>query len=177
MKIKIGDKVYLQKYDVSHILGETNEIPASFFQEVFSNSNCFFMCGDKSDGFYFEKIFKDPGSVKWLMEQDWLVNYDEYKDTSLLELEVLRDSLIKSYKDAAIALNAKEGDCTFKRYEEEKDKLNKLTHKITSIECLIAFRKGQIKFLFPPEYHGRTTYDIPSEEKPSFFKRLFGRKK
>ena len=176
MKLKIGDKVYLQKIDVAHILHEINEVPASIFQEVFGNGkkDCFIM-SSAEDGLYFENAFERPDSVKWLMEQDWIINYDECVDTPLCDLEALHTSLIASYNSGMKAFNAQSQEYKEKHYNEESNKYSKLAHKITSIECLIAFRKGEIKFKFPPEYHDKTIYESPPKKKPSFFKRLFGR--
>lgn len=175
MKLKIDSKVYLQKIDVAHILHELKEVPASIFQEVFSNDEegCFFM-SSAENGLYFENVFERPDSVKWLMEQDWIINYDECVDTPLHDLEALHTSLIASYNAGINAFNAQDHEYKAKHYEEENEKYNKLAHKITSIECLIAFRKGETKFKFPPEYRDRTVYESPPKKKPSFFKRLFG---
>lgn len=178
MKLKIGDKVYLQKYDVAFILSEVSEIPASFPNEVFGNNEKGYFCMDiEENGFRFENVFESKSCVDWLMAQDWLVDYDEHVKDSLSELEALALSLKSSYNTGALEFNAHDEEYKTKRYEAESERYGKLRHKITSIECLIASRKGTIKFGFPPGYQDKAKYETPPPpKKQSFFKRLFGRK-
>jgi len=181
MKIRIGEKVYLQKYEVAHILHSLNGFPATVIDEIFGDgeSNFFFM-NSSADGFRFESVFKDPASVKWLMEQDWIVDYDEYSKMPLPELEVLTERLKAEHVAGIDEFNAKDETYREKHFEEESDKFHKASHKISSLNSLISARKGEVIFVFPDGYHGKTTPGISGatsapKKKPSFFTRLFGR--
>ena len=181
MKVKVGENVYLQKYEVAHIMHDLNSVPATVMDEVFGDdeSSFFFMNGP-TDAFRFESVFKNPASVKWLMEQDWIVDYDKYSEMPLPELEVLVERL-KAEHDAGIdEFNAKDEAYREKHFEEVSDKFHKASHKISSLDDLISARKGKVTFVFPDGYQGKTTPGASGatstpKKKPGFFARLFGR--
>ncbi|MBR0461086.1 hypothetical protein IJI91_03875 [Candidatus Saccharibacteria bacterium] len=183
MKLKIGDKVYLQKYEVAHIIHELNGFPGGILDETFGGDegNSFFFMNGPTDGFRFECVYKEHENVKWLMEQDWIVDYDEYAEMSLAELRALQKRL-KAERSADIdEFNAKDEVYRETHFDEQSDKFDKLGHKIASLGDLIRFRKGEIKFGFPGEYQGKTAISGASsatstpQKKPGFFARLFGR--
>ena len=181
MKVKVDEKVYLQKYEVAHIMHNLNSIPTTVMDEVFGDGEGgFFFMNGPADGFRFESVFKNPASVKWLMEQDWIVDYDKYSEMPLPELEALVEHL-KSEHDAGIdEFNARDEAYREKHFEEVNDKFHKDSHKISSLDNLISARKGEVTFVFPDEYQEKTTPSTSgvtntSKKKPSFFARLFGR--
>ena len=183
MKLKIGDKVYLQKYEVAHIMHELNGFPGGILNETFGSdedSSFFFMNGP-TDGFRFECVYKKHENVKWLMEQDWIVDYDEYAEMPLAELGAFQERL-KAERSADIGeFNAKDEAYRETHFDEQSDKFDKLGHKIASLGYLIRFRKGEIKFGFPDEHQSKTAISSASsatstpQKKPGFFARLFGR--
>ena len=182
MKLKIGDKVYLQKYEVAHLMHSFNSFPGSVLHEVFSDGeDSFFFMSGPADDLRFESVFKNPASVKWLMKQEWIVDYDEYVEMSLTELEALQERLKAKHSADIDEFNAKDEAYREAHFDEESDKFDKLGHKIASLGDLIEFRKGKVKFVFPDEYQGKTAIPGASsttstpQKKPSFFARLFGR--
>ena len=181
MKLKIGDKVYLQKHEVAYIMNDLNSFPGGILQETFGDEDSgFFFMNGPVDGFRFECVYKEPANVKWLMEQDWIVDYDEFAEMPLAELEALQERL-KAERSAGIdEFNAKDEAYREAHFREESDRFDKLGHKIASLGDLIGFRKGEFKFVFPDEYQGKTTSGASgatstSKKKPGFFARLFGR--
>lgn len=181
MKIKIGDKVYLQKYEVYHLLHDLNGFPSSILNETFGNEDRSFFMNGPTDGFWFECVYKKPENVRWLMKQDWIVDYDEYAEMSIAELEALQERLKAEGLAGVNEFNARDEAYRKAHIDEENDKFSKLGHKIASLWNLIVFLKGEVKFVFPDEYHGKTTVTVISDatgtlkRKPGFFARLFGR--
>ena len=182
MKLKIGDKVYLQKHEVAYIMNDLNSFPGGILQETFGDEDSgFFFMNGPVDGFRFECVYKEPENVKWLMEQDWIVDYDEYAEMPLAELEALQERLKAEYSAGIDEFNAKDEAYREAHYDEESDKFDKLGHKIASFGDLIGFLKGEFKFVFPNEYQGKTAISDASsatstpQKKPGFFARLFGR--
>ncbi len=182
MKLKISDKVYLQKYEVAHIMHELNVFPSDFFDETFGgDEDSFFFINSPTDGFSFECIYKEHENVKWLMGQDWIVDYDEYAEMPLAELEALQERLEAERSADIDEFNAKDEAYREAHFDEESDRFDKLGHKIASLGDLIRFRKGEIEFGFPDEYQGKTDISGASsatstpQKKPGFFARLFGR--
>lgn len=176
MKLKIGDKVYLQKYDVAYILHDLKAFPSGVLNETFDDNQCkAFIMNGPADGFQFKCIYKDPIDVKWLMEQDWIVDYDEYAGMPLAELESLCERLKVEHSESIDGFNAKDEAYRKMHFDTQKDNLNKLGHKIVSLEHLVGFRKDNVKFIFPDEYRGKTTFTSKPQKKLGFFARLFGR--
>ena len=182
MKLKIGDKVYLQKYEVAHIMHKLNRFPSGILDETFSgNEDGLFIMNGPTDGFRFECIYKKPENVRWLMEQDWIVDYDEYVEMPLAELEALQERL-KAERSADIdEFNTKDEAYRKAHFDEESNRFDKLRHKIVSLGYLIKFRKGEVECVFPDEYQSKTTISGASgatsipRKKLSFFAQLFGR--
>lgn len=170
MKLKVGECVYLQKYEIAYLTSELSCLPASIFDELFGGDeeNFFFMCGSE-DGFQFECIFKNPKNVEWFMNQDWIVDYDKYAEMPISDLEVLIEDLDAERFAKIGDFNAKDEVYRKKYYAEISEEFSKSGHKIISLEYLLDARKGKIKFIFPDNSKYRTA----KEKNSNLFKRLF----
>ncbi|MBR5419359.1 hypothetical protein IK110_03875 [Candidatus Saccharibacteria bacterium] len=174
MKLIIGDKVYLQKYEIAHITHSLNGIPGSMLDELFGDDpDGIFYMNSPEDGYRFECVFKDPKNVEWLTEQDWIVDFDRFFKMELDELEDLQERLRVAYSTCVEEFNAKDDAYRKAHFQEKRDFFNKLWHKVNSLDALIGFRKGKIKFVFPDEYQNADV--TTTKKKPSFFARLFSR--
>lgn len=200
MKLKTEDSVILQKYDVAFLMGTLNSVPGSIVSEILSDSSDrFSFLNGSADRFRFENVFKNPINVEWLMKQDWIVDYEEYIKIPLSNLEMFTQRLGIELAADIHRFNAMDEDYRREHINEESVKFEKSGHKISSLEALVGFRKGDIKFVFPDEYHDVRVRDsvltekiirIPSEtynstrhsegsatrKKPGLFSRLFGHK-
>ncbi|MBO7718164.1 hypothetical protein J6S37_01565 [Candidatus Saccharibacteria bacterium] len=166
MKLKVGEKVYLQIYEILYIAdGLNSAVPLQYF----------FRAGDfvpylrLRNNFDFVCLFKKPENGEWIMKQDWLVDYDEYAEKPTYEIKA-----ICKYLESEITrrrtehrLLGESGKANYSR--KEVDELINLTHKVNSLKRLIKFRQGKITFNFPSEYRGKTTPDAVSP----FTKKLF----
>ena len=111
MKIKIGDTIYLQKYDVAYILDNLNNFPTSLLQDIFDNNEKnFFFISNFNDSLRFDYIFKEPANTKWIMEQNWFINYDTYIKRTIIELKNQASCLRDVYADGINEFNAKSID-------------------------------------------------------------------
>lgn len=156
MKIKIGDKVYLQKYEVAHILHDLWSMPMCIVEETLGDdkSGCFVMKGPR-DCYNFECVYEDPDSVKWLMEQEWIVDYDEYAEKSVKELQRAYEQMSKECFERRKSFMDMDYTYRMEHHDEMNEKQSQLIHKITSIEDLIVFREGFRRFKFPRGYRGK----------------------
>lgn len=171
MKLKVGECVYLQKYEIAHITHDLNSFPAGIFDELFGGGGepGFFFMNGPEDGFRFDCVFKNPQTIKWLMDQDWIVDYGEYAEMPTSELEKLIERLKQEHSTGVDEFNAKDEAYREKHFSEASEKFDQDAHKISSLEYILAARKGKAKFVFPDECQ----YKTAKEKKPSFFKRLF----
>ncbi len=157
MKIKIGDKVYLQRCDGLYIINNQKEFSDNVIKETYSDNNrgLFFMPGD--DRYRFDFVYENPENVEWLMEQAWVLDYNKYAKKRLAKLEARQEQLMierladvndletknKAYKRAHVGT----------AFGESK----KLKYEINSLGALIGFRRGEIEFAFPDGYRKKTS--------------------
>lgn len=169
MKLKNGEKVYLQKYDVAFITHELHCVPADIFEEIFGTESGIFIMSGSEDSLRFECVFERPGSIQWLMSQDWIIDYDKYAEMPLTDLEELVKRLQSKNSADIKAFNSKNETYRGEHYPEAKDKFDKSGHKIASLCYILGARKGKYKFTFPDQCQRKI------QKEPSFFKRLFSR--
>ena len=150
MKIKIGREVYLQKYEVAYIMREVSDVPASFTQELLADGNPFVMTGFE-DSLKFACVFKKSKNVSWLMAQDWILDYNSYKDAPYAALKSTRKKLIRSYRAETEAFDSREESFRRKKRPEHEEKISKMQHKEYSFELLLKFFKKKIYFALPEE--------------------------
>lgn len=171
MKLKVGKKVYLQEYEIAFIARKLSGFPASILQEALGdNDGNLGLMDNPMDCFRFGYVFEDPKNVKWLMNQDWILDYRTYARRLPIELEVLRDNLEEKLHAAIKAFNARDETYRKKHFDGENERLDKMSHKIDSIEAMIDHRRGKVEFVFPDDYQARTILRV----KHGFLAWLFG---
>ena len=182
MKLKIGEKVYVQKYDVAFILHELHEFPADIYAEIFGEEgNRAFYINGVDDQYEFDQAFERPESAKWIMEQPWLMNFDHYKTLPVSELETIYDDMAKNCTQGIAEFNAQSEEYREEHFEEFDQKYCKDGHFIFSLGAMINYLKKEVKFTFPNEVDAEELEFIelsPTDLKkePNFFKRLFSRR-
>ena len=82
---------------------ELNLVPAGIIEEVFKDGKPFIMA-NPIDGQVFDCVFENPGTTEWLMEQDWIVDYDQYKNVPVVDLEALCKQLEEESKIEGIQI-------------------------------------------------------------------------
>ncbi len=162
MKIKIGDKVYLQRCDGLYIINNQKEFSDNVVKETNSDNNrgLFFMPGD--DRYRFDFVYENPENVKWLMEQAWILDYDKYAKKRLAKLEARQKQLMIERLADVNDLGTKNKAYKRTHVGAAFGKSKKLKYGINSLEALIRFRRGEVEFTFPDGY----------QEKTSIFKKL-----
>ena len=141
MKRKVGGKVLLQGYDAGFILNEMNATPGVIFSEVFSKGrSCVMIVGRDNVNFCFE--FKSKGAKKWILEQDWILDYDEYEKKTPDELDIQYKVLVDEYNSIVNEFNAKDLEERKKLAEETFDELQKLSHKMKSVDLMSAYLRN-----------------------------------
>lgn len=152
MKIKIGEKVYLQKYEIEYIMRNLNSFPMGVIKELLdgkSEDEFFLPMGNLEYGLNFEYAFDNRDVVEWLMSQDWIIDYDEYAGMAVADLESLAARLDTERYDMMRKFNDEDEEYREKYLNEECDKFSRLDHKAVSFRRMAAFRNGKLNFVFP----------------------------
>lgn len=173
MKIKDGQKVFLQKYEVAYIMHELNLVPAGIIEEVFKDGKPFIMA-NPIDGQVFDCVFENPGTTEWLMEQDWIVDYDQYKNVPVVDLEALCKQLEDECFSGINDFNATDDAYRKEHFDEQYEKFSKMRHKISSLYLMIEHLEKKTNFVFPDEISNHSIFQKNAKKKSGFFARLFG---
>ena len=99
MKKIIGDEVFLQKYDVDFIFHELKSVPVFVVDALFGGDGYFYMNGG-GDSAEFATPLRDE-AAKWAIEQDWIVNIDDYRRMSAKEVAIVFKEEEKLFKQIA----------------------------------------------------------------------------
>lgn len=174
MKLKVNDKVYLQRYEVEFLLQEFHNFnfPDSIMREIRENKRPFLFDRVKKHDGSFHNIFKNPENVQWLMEQDWIVDYDRYKNNSIPQLQNICNDL---NFDRISELEDFTSKPVFYRVEhdsEQSERLIKSSHKISSLETMIKYLNRSMPFFFPEEIAHYAVIPTTPQQRPGFFAQL-----
>ena len=161
MKIKIGDKVYLQKYEVLRFVRGDAEAPMSILYEC-CGDDCLVVNGPK-DSFDFDCCFTKPENVSWLMKQNYIVDYDEYINVDVDSLRKLMKRLMCEHNDLIDSCKCSNSEHTDEQRENLSRELQSYKWKMSSISIMIDLLEGKRTFTYPDEYTG-TRYEEDDDD-------------
>lgn len=170
MKLKIGDKVYIQKYDAKYLLGHLGIFPDDLYSEIFSQNDGIFYMNAGVDAMSFSIVFKKPKNVEWIMAQDFIPDYEELSKESVDDLQRTHDGLAATTDAEIQSFNDMPEKYREKNFSEKSKVFSFKGFKVFSIGMMIDYKKGEAEFTFPKEYGKDKT------KKPGFFARLFHKK-
>ncbi len=175
MKIKIGDKVYLQVFDILKM----NERPvlvaecvSSEFLEKYGEMSD---VKDGSDKYAFKYAFDNPDCVEWLMMQDYILDYDECVKNPESKIKDLQDRHKSKYAKFSADYNEKTEAEKRRHHTKYINTFFCSTWERESIDAFISLIKGEIPtFGYPEEYTGKRIEHLftKTAKKSGFFKRL-----
>lgn len=156
MKIKIGEKVYLQKYEILK-MGDRPEIVAECVHDEFARKyGSIFTTKHDLDVYKFEYVFEDPECVKWLMEQDFIIDYDTYAGFSESRLDMQLRVFKNEYVDYLDGFHEHDEEYRSDHHRELMNWIYCNKWKSTSIAELLALKRGAIPtFGYPEGYTGK----------------------
>ena len=151
MKIKIGDKVYLQKYEVLRLIKDGVTVPGCMAYEYIGDEGYHEVRSEK-DEYDFACCFKAEGSVDWLMKHSEIVDYDEYANIPADDLRSLMKRLMCEHNELIDTFGYHTEEYKKKHEGEYKQDLGALKWKMHSISILIDAIEGDTVFTYPEEY-------------------------
>lgn len=152
MKLKIGEKVYLQKYDAKYLLGHLGIFPENLYSEIFSQNDGVFFMNAGTDAMSFTIVFEDQENVDWLMAQDFIPDFEELSKESVEDLQRTHDGLAAATISEMESFNDMPSDYREKHFREKQNDFSFRGFKSFSISMMIDYLNGKAKFTFPKEY-------------------------
>lgn len=101
MKIMREDKVYVQKEDIARLNMSDAPIPAIIYYKVLENGA--FIVGDFNRHEYEE--FTQHEAIEFFRKATWILDYDEVKDLSFHELDLLGEEIVDERNAIAALYN------------------------------------------------------------------------
>lgn len=144
MKIIVGDKAYLQKFDLAFMLHEFTAVPGCIMMEAFSSA-CAITVNGGNDAVRFGFCFEEKETVDFIKECDWLMDFSEYSQKGLDELIALRDEMSDDLSREVDDFNGASVEYRKKNFEEYSEKFDHMKLKTMSLDMLVDCKKGKIK--------------------------------
>lgn len=152
MKIRIGDKVYLQRYEVRHLLDIAEPIPASILYSSYTIDYGGFAMNN--GGLDFTCCYSDDESVNWLMNRKDIIDYDEYVNIPVNDLCKLMKRLICDRNELVETFRYHNEAYKAEHLAEYQHELKSYDWKRHSIGILIDAKEGKNTFTYPEDYEG-----------------------
>ncbi|MBR3322122.1 hypothetical protein IKG05_00560 [Candidatus Saccharibacteria bacterium] len=167
MKLRIGKKVFLQGYDIHALSSKIDCTLQSVLDEALGCEVPIFAL---EDDYEFRFVVQQPENVQWLLDQDYILDLDTYGQIPIEQLKILLEDIYE-WHDAEVKAYNREVDRmrhhafyrnSLYRYRHYRrgQRLHKREHRCRSLELMIDYLEGQIKFDLPDQ---ETTSPVDQE--------------
>ncbi len=144
MKIIVGDKAYLQKFDLAFMLHEFSAVPGCIMMEAFSSA-CVVNVNGGNDAVRFGFCFEEKETVDFIKECDWLMDFSEYSQKGIDELVALRDKATESLKREVAEFNAGNLEYRKEHIDECEEGFDHKQLQVLGLDMLIDCKKGKLR--------------------------------
>lgn len=148
MKLYAHHQVYLQSYDLAHMIVQRGGIPDFLLKEIEQQLPPGSTHIDLTDQFNFAWRFQTLQSIEWLMDCDYIVDYEEFRNDPPEILDEMAGGYLQDWFNLMIGAEYSD-DVT----DEEMEILHDLGQVIYSLQALSEYKKGNLRFPnLPDEY-------------------------
>lgn len=144
MKVIVGEKAYVWKFDLTFMEREFNYLPPAFYTTFVERYPTHYMLGP-NDAVSFGYVFEEKDAVDFLKECDYIYDFLEYRK---LDIKELKETMNKNLEDFNAAAEFYERQNDAYKAENCKD-MNHYYEKIClmneQLRVLIRCKKGKIK--------------------------------
>lgn len=147
MKKEVGNKVYIQDYDVTLCTNELNSCPAFIMTAATKDGDGVFI-STKNTAFGFNTSFEGE-EKELIMEMDCFIDFDVY---SKKPVRTIKKEMVETQEQAQKIIadfNAASEEQRAKTYADVKDSILKLGHIVVSLNYMLQYRKKKLKFELP----------------------------
>lgn len=144
MKVIVGNKAYLQKFDLAFMIHEFSAVPGCIMVEAFSSA-CMVTVNGGDDAVRFGFCFEEQEAVEFIKECEWLLDFQEYSQKDLNELIALRDEISDKLSREVDDFNGASVEYRKKNFEEYSEKFDHMKLKTMGLDMLVDCKKGKIK--------------------------------
>lgn len=150
MKVIVGNKAYLQKFDLAFMIHEFSAVPGCIMVEAFSSA-CMVTVNGGDDAVCFGFCFEEQEAVEFIKECEWLLDFQEYSQKDLDELIALRDEMSDKLSCEVDDFNGASVEYRKQNFEECSEKFDHMKLKTMGLDMLVDCKKGKIKLPDTPD--------------------------
>ena len=144
MKIFANNKVYVQNNDLSYLLHNAKEIPASIFEKVFTG---IFIVTDKNRYEFIE--FSKPEEIEFFKKSEWIVDYNSLDGMNEEQIIEYGQQINKKRNQIAESFNKLSKNEREKQYDEITSQIDLLEFQMLSVRDILWHKQGNLEFSLP----------------------------
>ena len=184
MKVIVGEKAYVWKFDLTFMEREFSFLPSTFYMRFAERYPIHFTLGP-NDAVSFGYVFEEKDAVDFLKECDYIYDFLEYRK---LDIKELKETMNKNLEDfnAVAEFYGQQNDAYKVEHRENMNQYYEETCLMNEqLRVLIRCKKGSIKMPELPDgviddYNNAAERGGDGDNKPSKkkfrFLRFFGRR-
>ena len=154
MKILNGARVYVENIDVAFFIHNADAMPVSLLAELTKVSPYFVVPNE--NGMAFEKYFEWPMNTLWLMEQEWLEDYDLLAAIAPADLRAYKSSCLLKRNQMVQWYNEREAAEQIELYSKMMAVIAEEDHRLLSVHALIeTLNDEKLEIQLPAELEHR----------------------
>lgn len=157
MKIMNGPRVYVENIDVAFFVHSADLIPKPIIAELTEMSPYFVVPNE--NGMAFERYFKWPVNTSWLMEQDWLEDYDLMSAVATENLERYRSMCLLKRNQMVAWYNEQDDEGQIQMYDEMMAIIGREDHRLLTLQAYIETRNDEKLVISLPKELKRRVYN------------------
>lgn len=146
MKVFRNNKIYVQKNDIMFAFNHSNSIPSVIINQFFKG----IVIVDDNNRMDFVS-FEDKAAIDYFSKLDYIINYDDYKNLTVEELDEKLKVLIETIDTIATKHNNLSREKRAKNYSLVKDECEKLEYVINYLDEIIKIKLGTNHMDIPGE--------------------------
>lgn len=191
MKVIVGNKVYLQKFDMAYMIHEFSAVPGCIMAEAFSSA-CMVSVNGGNDAVRFGFCFEEKEAVEFLKECDWILDFSEHVQKSAEELAALRDEISGNLAREVDSFNKASLEYRKEHFAACEEKFDHMRLQAVGLDMLVDCRNGRFEMPEIPdentvledngfrrigrgEFEGVQAEVAETPKKQGFFRRFFKR--
>ena len=143
MKIITDNAAYVQEIDLAYLSLSRLQVPISIrIRGGIGGGHL-----DNTNKYKFYE-FTSPKEISFFRNTNWILDYDEVKDLSDVEIIQLGEAVVHERNSIALEFNAMAPEVQRQNYDLV-DKCSFLEHKAYSLEYFLEFKHGKVKTNLP----------------------------
>lgn len=141
--------VLLQGYEALFIASHPQGAPRLLLGEIkrFLKNQTFDGTADSNQ---FNCVISEPQNIEWIMNQNWIVNFEQFCELRPDELSEIISNTKDEFLDKIADFNAQDKAFRDENFAAVGELIEQKRHQVLSLELMLQYLKGEVSFTFSP---------------------------